>query len=73
MIDKLKSLLTSKGGKHQPAQNSVEHEDEYWAGTEAGLLNIQKFKGTIYATDGSLSSDGMGAGFYRHDTGAVNK
>ena len=36
MIDKLKSLLTSKGGKDQPAQKSVGHEDEYWAGMEAG-------------------------------------
>ena len=69
MVGKLKSLLTSKGGKDQPAKNSVGHEDEYWAGTEAGLLNIPKFKGIIYATDGSLSSDCMGAGFYRHDTG----
>ena len=43
-----------------------------WTSTgraEAGLLNIPKFKGIIYETDGSLSSDGMGAGFYRHDTG----
>ena len=67
MVDKLKSLLTSKGGKDQPAQNSVGHEDEYWAGTEAGLLNIPKFKSIIYATDGSLSSDGMGADFARLD------
>ena len=33
------------------------------------MLNISKFKGMIYATDGSQSSDGVGAGFYRHDTG----
>ena len=69
MVDKLMSLLTSKCGKDQPAQNSVGHEDEYWAGTEAGLLNILKIKGIIYATDSSLSSEGMGASFCRHDTG----
>ena len=32
MVDKLESLLTSKGAKDQPAQNSVGHDDEYWAG-----------------------------------------
>ena len=53
MVDKLETLLTSKDAKDQPAQNSVGYEDEYWAGTEAGLLNISKFKGIIYATDGS--------------------
>ena len=68
MVDKLEALLTSKDAKDQPAQNSVGREDEYWAGTEAGLLNIPKFKGIIYATDGSQSSEGMGAGFYRHNT-----
>jgi len=61
MVDRLESHLTSKSGKDQPAQNSVGHEDRYWAGTEAGLLNIPEFKGIIYATDGSLSSEGMGA------------
>ena len=66
--EKLKSLLESKSGKDQPAQCSKGHEDTYWAGTEAGLLNIPDFKGIIYATDGSLSAEGMGAGFYRHDT-----
>ena len=69
MVDKLEDLLTSKDTKDQPAQNSVGHEDEYWAGTEAGLLNLSRFEGIIYATDGSQSSDGKGAGFYRHDTG----
>ena len=66
--EKLKSLLESKSGKDQPAQCSKGHEDTYWAGTEAGLLSIPDFKGIIYATDGSLSAEGMGAGFYRHDT-----
>ena len=33
------------------------------------FLGIPKFKGTIYATDGFQSSEGMRAGFYRHDTG----
>ena len=61
MVDRLESLLTSKSGKDQTAQNSVGHEDRYWAGTEAGLLKIPEFKGIIYATDGSLSSEGMGA------------
>ena len=69
MVDELRALLTSKGAKDQPAQNSVGHEDEYWAGTEAGLLRISEFKGIISATDGSQIAEGMGADFYRHDTG----
>ena len=53
MVHKLEAQLTSKSAKDRPAQNSKGHKDEYWAGTEAGLLGIPKFKGTIYATDGS--------------------
>jgi len=59
MADKREALLTSKDVKDRPAQNSRGHEDEYWADTEAGLLNIPKFKGIIYVTDGSQSSEGM--------------
>ena len=69
MVGKLEAQLTSKSAKDRPSQNSGGHEDEYCAGTEAGVLGIPKFKGTIYATDGSQSSEGMGAGFYRHDAG----
>lgn len=69
MVDALRTLLTSKSLKDQPVQNSVGHEDIYWAGTEAGLLRIPEFNGVIYSTDGSQSAEGMGAGFYRHDTG----
>ena len=43
-------------------------ESIYWAGTESGLMDIYNFPGVIYATDGSKSSKGMVAGFYRHDT-----
>ena len=50
-VERLESLLTSKSGKDQPAQRSTGHEDRYWAGTEAGLLNISDFKGIIYASD----------------------
>ena len=59
MVDKLEALLTSKDAEDQPAQNSVGHEDEYWAGIEVGLLNIPKFTGIIYATDGSQSAEVM--------------
>ena len=69
MVGKLQAQLKSESAKDRPSQNSEGHEDEYWTGTEAGLLGIPKFKGTIYATDGSQSSEGMGAGFYMHDTG----
>jgi len=31
-------------------------------------MDIHNFPGVIYATDGSKSSKGMGAGFYRHAT-----
>ena len=64
LVDKLETLLTSKGEKDQ-----LGHEDEYWAGMEAGLPNISKFKCILCATDGSQSLKGIGAGLYRHDTG----
>ena len=31
-------------------------------------MRILEFPGVIYATDGSKTNNGMGAGFYRHDT-----
>ena len=37
-------------------------ESIYWAGTESGLMEIYNFPGVIYATDGSKSIKGMGAG-----------
>ena len=53
MVDKLESQLTYKAAKDRPFQNPEGHEDEYWSGTEAGLLGIPTFKGIIYATDSS--------------------
>jgi len=44
-------------------------ESTYWSGTETGLLRITEFPGIIYATDSAKDDDGMGAGFYSHDTG----
>lgn len=38
-------------------------EKEWWAGTELGLLRAYHFPGHVTASDGSVGSDCMGAGF----------
>ncbi len=38
-------------------------EKEWWAGTELGLLRAHHFPGHVTASDGSVGSDCMGAGF----------
>jgi len=40
-------------------------ESIYWAGKEAGLMDIYNFPGVIYATDGPKGSTEMGA-LYPH-------
>jgi len=37
------------------------------SGTEAGLLGIYNFPGSVYATDGSNDKGVMGAGFFKLD------
>ena len=37
------------------------------SGTEAGLLGIYNFPGSVYATDGSKDKGVMGAGFFKLD------
>jgi len=61
----LEALLQTKSEKDLPDMRSEGVEPMYWAGTESGLMEIYNFPGVIYATDGSKSSTGMGAGFYR--------
>jgi len=38
-------------------------EKEWWAGTEMGLLRAYWFDGNVTASDGSVGTDRMGAGF----------
>jgi len=61
------ALLQTESEKDLPDMRSVGVNSIYWAGTKSGLMGIHNFPGAIYATDGSNSSKGMGAGFYRHD------
>ena len=37
-------------------------EREYWLGTEAGRLGCYEFRGEVWAGDGSVKGDSMGAG-----------
>jgi len=67
MLD-LEEILNSGSTKDLPDMRADGVEEIYWAGTETGLMDILNFPGVVYATDGSKSSNGMGAGFYRHDT-----
>ncbi len=38
-------------------------EKEWWADTEMGLLRTYWFDGNVTASDGSVGTDSMGAGF----------
>ena len=38
-------------------------EEEWWEGTEMGLLRVYWFDGNVTSSDGSVGTDSMGAGF----------
>lgn len=63
----LKSL-NSESFKDLPDMRADRVQNAYWPGTESGLIDIPHFPGVIYATDGSHSDKGMGAGFCHHGT-----
>jgi len=67
----LKELMQIESEKDLPDMRSDGVQSTYWAVTESSLMDITNFPGVIYATDGSKSSKGMGAGFHRHDTKGV--
>ena len=67
-FEPLRIALNTNSKKDGPERNKEGVEEIYWAGPETGLLRIPEFPGVIYATDGSKTNEGMGAGFYRHDT-----
>ena len=46
---------------------SEDLEEIHRSGTEAGLLGIYNFPGSVYATDGSNDRGIMGAGFFKLD------
>jgi len=64
----LKELINSESLKDSPDMRTDGVENAYRPGTESGLIHIPHFPGVMYATDGSHSDKGMGAGFYHHDT-----
>jgi len=61
----LEGFLNTESLKDLPEMRSDGVEDSYWTGTELSLIGIPHFPGVVYATDGSHSTKGMGAGFYR--------
>jgi len=64
----LEELINSESLKDSPDMRTDGVEGAHGPGTESGLIGSHHFLGVIYATDGSHTDKGMGAGFYRHDT-----
>ena len=60
----LQEALEEDNRKDTPAFGSEDLEDIHRSGTEAGLLGIYNFPGSVYATDGSNDRGVMGAGFF---------
>ena len=50
--------------KDTPSFGKEDLEEIHRSGTEAGLLGIYNFPGSVYATDGSNDKGVMGAGFF---------
>jgi len=61
----LEEALENK--KDTPSFGSEDLEEIHRSGTEAGLLGIYNFPGSVYATDGSNDRGFMGAGFFKLD------
>ena len=61
LLDDLEALLNSSSAKDAPHNGTEGVEGVYWAGTDAGLMDILRFPGLIYATDGSQEKGNMGA------------
>jgi len=53
--------------KYTPSFGREGLEEIHRSGTEAGLLGIYNFPGSVYATDGSNDRGVMGAGFFKLD------
>ena len=69
IFETLSIELSTDSKKDEPKMGNDGVENTYLSGTETGLLRITEVSGIIYTTDGFKDNDGMGARFYRHDTG----
>jgi len=63
----LKEALEEDNKKDTPSFGKEDLEVIHRSGTEAGLLGIYNFPGSVYATDGSNDRGFMGAGFFKLD------
>ena len=63
----LQEALEEENKKDTPSFGSEDLEEIHRSGTEAGLLGIYNFPGSVYATDGSNDRGVMGAGFFKLD------
>jgi len=63
----LQEALEEDSKKDTPSFGKEDLEEIHRSGTEAGLLGINNFSGSVYATDGSNDKGVMGAGFFKLD------
>jgi len=63
----LQEALEEENKKDIPSFGSEDLEEIHRSGTEAGLLGIYNFPGSVYAIDGSNDRRVMGAGFFKLD------
>jgi len=61
----LQGALEEDEKKDTPTFGKEDLEEMHRSGTEAGLLGIYNFPGSVYATDGSNDRGVMGAGFFK--------
>ena len=53
--------------KDTPSFGKEDLEERHRSGTEAGLLGVYNFPGSVHATDGSNDKGVMEAGFFKLD------
>jgi len=63
----LQEALEEDNRKDTPSFRGEDLEEIHRSGTEAGLLSIYNFPGSVYATDRSNNRGVMGAGFFKLD------
>ena len=61
----LQEALEEDEKKDTPSFGKEDLEEIHRSSTEAGLLGIYNFPGSVYATDGSNDKGVMGAGFFK--------
>jgi len=65
----LQEALEEDDKKDTPSFGKEDLEEIHRSGTEAGLLGIYNFPGSVYATDGSNDKGVMGTGFFNEHRG----